>query len=73
MSDKMNYIHATAGWIIIIGSIWDIADIIIHDGKAYFTYEHRVPAWIMMIGSIFGLGISGTAAFIGRKLIRWDT
>ena len=73
VSDKMNYIHSTAGWIIIIGTFWDIADIVIHDGKAYFTYAHRIPAWIMIISGLLGLGATGTFAFIGRKLIRWDT
>jgi len=69
----MNYIHSVTGWIIIIGSIWDVADIIIHDKRAFFTLEHRIPSWIIMFAGLFGLGVTGTVAFIGRKLIRWDT
>lgn len=73
LSDKMNYIHSVTGWIIIVGSIWDVADIIIHDKRAFFTLEHRIPSWIIMFAGLFGLGVTGTIAFIGRKLIRWDT
>tara|TARA_B110000285_G_C15117037_1_gene614731 strand:- start:1569 stop:1778 length:210 start_codon:yes stop_codon:yes gene_type:complete len=69
----MNYIHSVTGWIIIVGSIWDVADIIIHDKRAFFTLEHRIPSWIIMFAGLFGLGVTGTIAFIGRKLIRWDT
>ena len=38
LTDKMNYIHSISGWIIIAGTIADIVDIVVHDGKAYFTY-----------------------------------
>ena len=73
LSDKFNYVHAVLAWVIIAGSIWDISSIVVHDGRAFWTANHRVPAWIIMIAGLLGLAISGTASFMGRKLIRGDT
>ena len=73
LSDNNNYIHAVIGWIIIFGSMWDIADIVIYDGVIHVAGNHRIPAYIIMFPGLFGFMVTGVAAFVMRKVITWDT
>lgn len=73
VSDYNNYVHAIVGWIIIFGSVWDIADLVIYDGIMHLEGNHRVPAYIIIFPGLFGFITTGLGAFICRKLITWDT
>ena len=73
MSNSNNYIHAILGWLIIVGSIFDITDIFIHDHIIYLTNNHRVPAYFMIFPGLLGFSVTGVASLFAKKLLRWDT